>query len=267
MEAQDIIRLENVHRAFDGAPVLAGVDLGVREGETLVIIGRSGTGKSVLLKHILGLLEPDRGSVTVFGKDLATLSYPDLLAMRLKIGYLFQSGALLAWMTIGENVALPLREHRAALSEERIQEIVAQKLDVVELSEARGKLPSEVSGGMKKRAGLARAIVLDPAIILYDEPTSGLDPVMAGSINQLVRRTREVTGATQVVVTHDMESAYTIADRIAMLYEGKIIAIGTPDEIRATENPILGQFIRGDPTGPITESAHAGARRERSGAS
>ncbi len=252
MGSQSIIELTGVHRSFNGSPVLRGVDLSVREGETLVIIGRSGTGKSVALKHIMGLMLPDRGTVAIFGKDLATLPQRQLLAMRLRIGYLFQGGALLNWLTIAENVALPLREHRPELSDLEIQTIVAKKLEVVEMLPARGKLPSEVSGGMKKRAGLARAIVLDPAIILYDEPTSGLDPVMAASINKLVCHTREVTGATQVVVTHDMESAYTIADRIAMLYRGRIIAVGTPRAIKKTDDPVVRQFISGDPEGPIT---------------
>ena len=250
-----IIELEDVSKAFNGFTVLAGVDLAVREGETLVIIGRSGTGKSVTLKHIMGLMNPDRGRVTVFGQDLSTLKRRQLLALRLKIGYLFQGGALLNWMTIGENVALPVREHRPALPEASIQKLVDDKLEVVDMLAAREKFPSEVSGGMKKRAGLARAIVLDPAVVLYDEPTSGLDPVMAGTINQLVRRTREVTSATQVVVTHDMESAYAIADRIAMLYQGRIIAVGTPKEIQRSDNPVVRQFIRGDPSGPITDAA------------
>ena len=246
------IVLEDVHKSFNGAPVLAGVTLSIEDGETLVIIGRSGTGKSVTLKHIIGLLAPDRGRVRVFGRDIATLSRRELLAMRLKIGYLFQGGALLNWLTVAENVALPLREHRHELQDSEIAEIVRQKLAIVEMLPAHDKYPSEISGGMQKRAGLARAIVMDPAIILYDEPTSGLDPVMASSINQLVRRTQQVTGATQLVVTHDMASAFSIADRIAMLYKGRIIAVGTPDEIKECADPVVAQFIRGDPAGPIT---------------
>jgi phospholipid/cholesterol/gamma-HCH transport system ATP-binding protein len=266
MGTNAIIELQDVRRSFNGAPVLAGVNLTVSDGETLVIIGRSGTGKSVMLKHLMGLLAPDSGRVLIFGRDLAKLPYRELLALRLKIGYLFQSGALLNWLTIAENVALPLREHRHDLGEAAVAETVLRKLEVVDMAGARHKFPAEVSGGMKKRAGLARAIVLDPAVILYDEPTSGLDPVMAGSINQLVRRTREVTGATQVVVTHDMESAYAIADRIAMLYEGRIIAVGSPAEIRASKDAVVRQFIRGDPIGPITEGeSAAGVPRHREG--
>jgi phospholipid/cholesterol/gamma-HCH transport system ATP-binding protein len=244
--------LEDVYKAFNGVPVLSGVSLQIDAGETLVIIGRSGTGKSVTLKHIIGLLAPDRGKIIVFGRDIATLSYREVLAMRLKIGYLFQGGALLNWLSIAENVALPLREHRHELQDAEIMRIVDEKLGIVGMLGARNKLPSEISGGMQKRAGLARAIVMEPSIILYDEPTSGLDPVMSGSINQLVRRTQQVTGATQLVVTHDMASAYAIADRIAMIYEGRIIAIGTPDEIKACADPIVAQFIRGNPLGPIT---------------
>ncbi len=244
--------LEDVYKAFNGMPVLSGVTLHIDAGETFVIIGRSGTGKSVTLKHIIGLLAPDRGKVTVFGRDLATLSRREILAMRLKIGYLFQGGALLNWMTIAENVALPLREHRHELQEPEVMRIVDEKLGIVEMLGARAKYPSEISGGMQKRAGLARAIVMDPSIILYDEPTSGLDPVMSGAINQLVRRTQRLTGATQLVVTHDMASAYVIADRIAMIYEGRIIAVGTPEEIRSCTDPVVAQFIRGDPHGPIT---------------
>jgi len=247
-----VIELKGVHKALDGVPVLRGLDLQVRHHETLVIIGRSGSGKSVTLKHIVGLLAPDRGTVRVFGKDMTKVSRRDLLSIRLRIGYLFQSGALINWLRIDENVALPLRTHRRDLGPEAVASRVREKLELVELSGAAGKHPGEISGGMKKRAGLARAIILDPEVILYDEPTSGLDPVMAGAINDLVIQTREALGVAQVVVTHDMESAYRIADRIAMLYEGRIIATGTPGEIRASADPVVRQFITGSPTGPIT---------------
>ncbi|RLJ01045.1 MAG: ABC transporter ATP-binding protein [Candidatus Aenigmatarchaeota archaeon] len=253
MEKRAVIELRNVYKAFDGVPVLEGLNLTVLEGETLVIIGRSGTGKSVTLKHIVGLLTPDHGKVLVLGRDLSTLGLKELLSLRLRIGYLFQGGALLNWLTIAENVALPLREHRPELSEPEIRDIVDSKLRIVDMLHARDKLPEEVSGGMKKRAGLARAIVLDPSIILYDEPTSGLDPVMANAINELVVHTKEVTGATQVVVTHDMQSAYCIADRIAMLYEGRIIEVGSPEQIKESTNPIVRQFVRGETKGPITD--------------
>jgi phospholipid/cholesterol/gamma-HCH transport system ATP-binding protein len=217
-----------------------------------VIIGRSGSGKSVTLKHIVGLLFPDRGTVRVFGKEMARLSRDELLAIRLKIGYLFQSGALINWLRLEDNVALPLITHRKRLKKREVRERVREKLEMVELGSAASKYPSEISGGMKKRAGLARAIILDPEIILYDEPTSGLDPVMASSINDLVINTRERLGVTQVVVTHDMESAFRIADRIAMLYEGRIVEEGTPEAIRTSTNPIVRQFITGSTSGPIT---------------
>jgi phospholipid/cholesterol/gamma-HCH transport system ATP-binding protein len=169
------------------------------------------------------------------------------------MGYLFQSGALLNWMTIGENVELPLREHRRRMSAAEREEKVREKLDLDEMEPARHKYPAEVSGGMKKRAALARAIVLEPEIILYDEPTSGLDPVIANTINDLIVHTREVLGATQIVVTHDMESAYRIADRIAMLYEGKIIEAGSVEEIRSSKNPVVQQFITGNTKGPLSK--------------
>ncbi len=249
---EPIVEMEGVHKTFDGHAVLRGVDLKILRRETLVIIGRSGSGKSVTLKHIVGLLFADGGRVRVFGRDMSTLSRKDLLAIRLKIGYLFQSGALINWLRLDENVALPLITHQRGLSKEEVARRVRQKLELVELGDAADKYPSDISGGMKKRAGLARAIILQPEIILYDEPTSGLDPVMASSINDLVINTRERLGVTQVVVTHDMESAFRIADRIAMLYEGRIISEGTPDEIRTTTNPIVRQFIEGSTSGPIT---------------
>ena len=249
-----VISLSGVHKKFNGFEVLRGLDLEIRAHETLVIIGRSGSGKSVTLKHIVGLLAPDGGTVKVFGKDLSTVSPRELLPIRLKIGYLFQSGALINWLRIDENVALPLRAHRRGLAEAEIAERVRAKLEMVELAGAAEKYPSEISGGMKKRAGLARAIILEPEVILYDEPTAGLDPVMASSINDMVINTREKLAVTQVVVTHDMESAFRIADRIAMLFEGRIIASGTPEEIRQSKDPVVQQFITGSSKGPIGRS-------------
>ncbi len=258
----NIIEIKGLWKSFNGTPVLQGVDLDVRKGETLVIIGRSGTGKSVTLKNIMGLLMPDRGTVKVFGTDIASLNRKEILKLRLKIGYLFQNGALLNWMSIGDNVTLPLLEHKPELSKEAMRRIVEKKLEIVELDNAGDKFPSEISGGMKKRAGLARAIVMDPEIILYDEPTSGLDPVMAGSINELVRHTQNVTSATQLVVSHDMDSAFSIADRIAMLYQGRIIALGTPEELKRHDDPVVQQFISGNPDGPITNKQEATAQAE-----
>ena len=256
---EPVIRLVGIQKAFgDGGVILDGVDLDVYPNETLVIIGRSGTGKSVTLRHVIGLLEADEGEVYVFGQNLAELTKKELKRLRLKIGYLFQSGALINWLTIAENLALPLREHSPELTDDEIEAKVLEKLRLVEMAGAAEKYPAEISGGMRKRGGLARATILEPAIILYDEPTSGLDPVIATSIDELVIHTREALGVTQVVVTHDMESAYRIADRIAMLYEGKIIALGTPDEIRGHSSSIVQQFINGSSKGPITDMTEEG---------
>lgn len=251
---ETVVSLQGVVKAFNGHTVLAGVDLDVFKRETLVIIGRSGTGKSVTIRHIVGLESPDSGRVLVFGRDLARTSRREQASMRLRIGFLFQSGALLNWMSIEENVELPLLEHRRDLGRKARKDRVLEKLELVDMQDARHKYPAEVSGGMKKRAALARAIVLEPEIILYDEPTSGLDPVIASTINELILHTAEKLGGTQVVVTHDMESAYRVGDRIAMLYSGRIIAQGTPEEIRSSEDPVVRQFITGDTRGPIMET-------------
>ncbi|MBI4604815.1 MAG: ABC transporter ATP-binding protein [Planctomycetes bacterium] len=254
---EPIVDLQNVEKSFGPQRVLCGVDLKVYAGETVAIIGRSGTGKSVTIKHMVGLERPDSGRVLVLGAEPAKLSRRDLAALRLRMGYLFQSSALLNWMTIEQNVELPLLEHRRSMSPGERKERVLEKLRVVEMEEARHKFPEEVSGGMKKRAALARAIVLDPEIILYDEPTTGLDPVISRTIDELVLSTGRRLGSAQVVVTHDMASAYRVADRISMLYEGKIIAEGTPGEIQRCENPVVQQFITGDLHGPILGAARA----------
>ena len=255
MPEERVIELRGVRKSFNGQEVLRGIDLEVIARETLVIIGRSGSGKSVSIRQMVGLDTPDAGTVRVFGQDLAKLNTRDLLRLRLRIGYLFQSGALLNWMTVGENVELPLLEHRRRMKEKERRDKVTEKLALVEMQDAAEKYPAEISGGMKKRAALARAVILEPEIVFYDEPTSGLDPVIANTINDLIVETGRKLGTTQVVVTHDMESAYRIGDRIAMLYEGKIIAVGTPDEIRSSDDPIVQQFIAGETTGPITGSA------------
>jgi phospholipid/cholesterol/gamma-HCH transport system ATP-binding protein len=250
-EPEEVVRLENLHIRLGGVPILRGLDLSIHKGETLVIIGRSGTGKSVTLKNILGLLRPDEGRVVIYGQDMTGIPEKQYAEVRKKFGVLFQSGALINWLSVGDNVALPLREH-TRLDEEEIRRRVMEKLDLVDMSDAVSKMPSEISGGMKKRAGLARAIILDPEIVLYDEPTSGLDPVLSNQINELVLRMQDALGITSVVVTHDMESAYMIADRISMLYEGRIIQTGTRDMIRNTEDAVVSQFIHGDTKGPIT---------------
>ena len=245
-----MIKLNGVHKKLGGEPVLAGVDLEVKGGETMVIIGSSGSGKSVTLKHMIRLLGPDRGTVTVDGVNVCELSGPALFDLRRKFGVLFQSGALISWLSVYENVALPLREH-TRLDEAAVDATVREKLGLVNMAEHVDKMPSDLSGGMKKRAGLARAIVLDPEIVLYDEPTSGLDPVLASRIDHLIRRVQKELGVTSVVVTHDMDSAYRVADRIAMLYQGRIVQVGAPDEIRNSDNPIVRQFVEGNIEGPM----------------
>ena len=227
-----------------------GIDLDVAPGESLVIIGRSGTGKSVLLKHVVGLLRPDDGSVRVNGVDVAALEEKELLELREQMGMLFQGGALFDSMTIGENVGLALKEH-TPLPDKQIEIVVSEKLALVGLTGSEGSRPSSLSGGMKKRAALARALALNPKIMLYDEPTTGLDPITADVINRLIRRLQDRLKITSIAVTHDMRSAYHIADRIAMLHEGRIHAMGTPDEIQATRDPIVRQFIEGSSEGPL----------------
>ena len=247
---ETLIEIEGVWKRLGGRDVLRGVDLSVRRGESVVIIGRSGTGKSVLLKHVVGLLDPDRGVVRVNGMDVPSLSTSDLLTLRRQIGMLFQGGALFDSMSVGENVGLPLREH-TPMSESQVELVVHEKLRLVGLEEAEGLRPSSLSGGMKKRAALARALALNPKIMLYDEPTTGLDPITADLINRLIRRLQERLGITSIAVTHDMRSAYHIADRIAMIHEGRIHATGAPAEIQATRDPAVRQFIEGSSEGPL----------------
>jgi phospholipid/cholesterol/gamma-HCH transport system ATP-binding protein len=230
--------------------VLRGLDLDVARGESLAIIGRSGTGKSVLLKHVVGLMRPDGGTVRVNGVDVASLEETELLSLREQMGMLFQGGALFDSMTIGENVGLALREH-TPLPDRQVEIVVSEKLALVGLSGSEGSRPSSLSGGMKKRAALARALALNPKIMLYDEPTTGLDPITADVINRLIRRLQDRLKITSIAVTHDMRSAYHIADRIAMLHEGRIHAMGTPEEIQATRDPIVRQFIEGSSDGPL----------------
>jgi phospholipid/cholesterol/gamma-HCH transport system ATP-binding protein len=240
-----VIRLADLWKAFGEKQVLAGFSLDVEDGETLVLIGYSGTGKSVVLKHIVGLLLPDRGEVFVDDRAVSTLERPALNALRADIGYVFQFAALFDSMTVAENVALGLR--RRNLTEDEIGERVEDALAVVDLTGTGERYPAELSGGMRKRVGIARAIALRPRYILYDEPTTGLDPVTAAVIDRLMVRTRERLGVTGVVVTHDMRSAYTVGDRIAMLYEGRIRLVGTVAEIQETSDPVVRQFIEGRP--------------------
>jgi len=244
------IGFRGVKKRMGRIEVLRGVDLAVTRGECLVIIGRSGTGKSVLLKHVVGLLRPDQGEVRVNGMEVETLGEKELLELRRGMGVLFQGGALFDSMTVGENVGLPLREH-TSMPEPQIDIVVGEKLSLVGLEGSEGMRPSSLSGGMKKRAALARSLVLNPKIMLYDEPTTGLDPITSDLINRLIRRLQQRLGMTSIAVTHDMRSAYHIGDRIAMLHEGRIHAVGTPEEIQATTDPAVRQFIEGSAEGPL----------------
>lgn len=245
-----MIEISDLHKSFGRKQVLDGVTLTIREGETVVIIGGSGTGKSVLLKHIIGLLEPDEGRIIVDGVDVSSVRGEELYHLRKKFGMVFQSGALFDSLTVAGNVGLPLREH-TDLKEEEILEIVRDKLALVGLSGVEAQKPAELSGGMRKRVALARALVAEPEVMLYDEPTTGLDPIMADVINELILDLRKRLGNTAVVVTHDMASAFKIADRICMLFKGKIIWDGSPDETRGSRDPVVQQFITGTSVGPI----------------
>ncbi|HEX4574058.1 MAG TPA: ATP-binding cassette domain-containing protein [Gemmatimonadales bacterium] len=240
-----MIRFQDVHKAFGDRAVLTGFTLDVADGETVVIIGYSGTGKSVALKHVVGLLLPDAGDVIVDDHAVSTLDRTALTALRRDIGFVFQFAALFDSMTVFENVALGLR--RRDLSDDTIAERVRDALALVDLTGTDDRLPAELSGGMRKRVGIARAIALAPRYILYDEPTTGLDPVTAAVIDQLMVRTQERLGVTGIVVTHDMRSAYTVGDRVAMLYEGRVRQVGTVAEIQETQDPVVRQFIEGRP--------------------
>ena len=245
-----MIRLVDLYKSFGKQKVLGGIDLQIEEGKTTVIIGRSGGGKSVLLKHIIGLLRPDSGQVLIDGTDIAKLGESKLNEIRKKFGMLFQEAALFDSMTVGENVAFPLREH-TGMKEKEIRETVADRLHSVGLTGVEEKMPSELSGGMRKRVGLARAIAMHPQIVLFDEPTTGLDPVMTEAINRLIIDTQKKFNLTCVVISHDIQSIFEIGDRIAMLYEGKIIEYGTPEELKASRNPVMVQFLSGSIEGPI----------------
>ena len=250
-----MIKIEGLWKGFNGAGVLFGVDLEIHDGETIVVIGRSGGGKSVLLKHLCGLLKPDKGKVFVDGVDIVPLGERELTPIRKQFGFLFQGAALFDSMTLYDNVAFPLREGRHPEAE--VQKRVEEALTIVDLLKARDKKPAELSGGMRKRAALARAVVAKPKYLLYDEPTTGLDPIRADNINQLILRLHDQLHVTGVAVTHDMVSAYKIADHIAMLHEGRIHAVGTPTEIQATTDPIVQQFITG--TGETEQEVQRGA--------
>jgi len=248
------VELVDLHKAFGSKPVLRGLTLDLLRGETMCVIGGSGTGKSVTLKHIVGLLRPDRGTVRIDGTDIFQSDNGRLGEIRKKIGFLFQGAALLNSLNVFENVALPLREHERP-PEEEIRRQVMEKLDLVDLAEAAEKMPDEISGGMKKRVGLARAIIRNPEIMLYDEPTAGLDPIMASTINALVLDLQKKLKVSSLVVTHDMSSVFRIADRIAMLLEGRVHKVGTKEEFRTSEDTKIQKFIYGDSEGPLRRDA------------
>ncbi len=245
------IELCDLAKSLGAQTVLDGVSLAIQKGETMCIIGGSGAGKSVTLKHIVGLLRPDRGCVRIGGVDVTNSKNGILEAVRKKIGYCFQGSALLNSMTVFENVALPLREHER-LAETEVRARVEEKLALVGLTDSASKYPSEISGGMKKRAGLARAIIRNPEIILYDEPTAGLDPVIASTINDLILDMQKKLGVTSVLVTHDMSSAFRVSNRIAMLLHGRILKVGTAEDFKASDDPVVRQFIHGESEGPLT---------------
>jgi phospholipid/cholesterol/gamma-HCH transport system ATP-binding protein len=239
-----MIEVRNLKKSFGSHSVLDGVNLLIEKGESVVIIGRSGGGKSVLLKHLIGLIKPDSGQVLIEGQDIVPMNERQLLPIRRKFGMLFQGAALFDSMTVAENVAFPLRRDRS-LSEEQIAQKVAEMLEMVDLPGVEDKNPSELSGGMRKRVGLARAIIYHPEIVLYDEPTTGLDPIVSDSIDNLILRVRDRLDVTTVVVTHDMRSARRLGQRILMLHDRRIYAAGTPDEVFDSKDPVVRQFIEG----------------------
>jgi phospholipid/cholesterol/gamma-HCH transport system ATP-binding protein len=239
---QAILRYVDVHKAFGNRKVLCGVDLDVAAGETFCIMGPSGSGKSVTLRHVIGLMKPDQGQVFVDGNDMSKISKPDLRKLRARMGYVFQEAALLNWLSAGDNVALPLRE-TTDLPDEQIVEKVRAKLELVQVPDAYDKLPNELSGGMKKRVGLARALITDPEIVLYDEPTAGLDPEISASINHLIRELGDRLKVTQLVVTHHIGCVKTVAHRVGLLDEGRLQFISTPEEFLSSTEPRLVRFL------------------------
>jgi phospholipid/cholesterol/gamma-HCH transport system ATP-binding protein len=246
-----MIEIRGLSKRLGGRAVLQGLDLDVRTGETLVVLGPSGTGKSVLLKHIIGLMQPDRGSIRIDGEEIVGLSEDRLDAVRQRFGMLFQGAALFDSMTVGENVALPMRERVRDMDPAEVRRRTVERLEWVGLESAADLRPASLSGGMRKRVGLARALAMDPEYILYDEPTTGLDPITADVIHQLIRDLQRQLQVTSVVVTHDLRSAYTVADRIVLLYQGHMVYDGTVEATRSTTDPAMRQFIEGSSRGPI----------------
>jgi phospholipid/cholesterol/gamma-HCH transport system ATP-binding protein len=249
-KADPKIRVVNLHKFFGEKHVLQGVDIEILQGETLVVLGGSGSGKTVLIKCIIGLIRPDEGEIYVDGREITGLDERGMNEIRKKFGMLFQGAALFDSMTVWENVGFGLRTQRR-LSDQEVRRIAREKLELLGLMNVEDLMPVELSGGMRKRVGLARAIATEPEILLYDEPTTGLDPILADAINDLIIRMDEKLSVTSIAITHDLKSAYKIADRIAMLYQGRIIEVGTPEAIQNSSNPIVQQFIQGSSVGPI----------------
>ncbi len=245
-----MIAIRGLRKQLGDKLVLAGLDLDIPTGRNVVVMGRSGSGKSVLLKHIIGLMAPDAGRIEVDGQEVTGLDEAEWNEVRKRFGMLFQSSALFDSLTVGDNVGLPLREH-TGLDAAEIRRRVTERLSWVGLKDVESMKPASLSGGMRKRVGLARAIAMDPDYILYDEPTTGLDPIMADVINRLIRSLQQRIGITSIVVTHDMASAYHVGDVLALLHEGRIVFTGTPDEARATKDPLVRQFIEGTSDGPV----------------
>jgi phospholipid/cholesterol/gamma-HCH transport system ATP-binding protein len=250
-----VIRVHRLHKSFGSQPVLRGIDLDIATGEIMVVIGRSGGGKSVLLKHLIGLLRPDSGTIAVDGTEITRLRGSDLDRVRERYGVVFQGGALFDSMSVADNVAFPLRE-KSRLGHAEIKSRVEEKLEQVGLSDMGHKNPAEISGGMRKRVAIARALVTEPEIVFFDEPTTGLDPILVNTIHHLIVELHRKFRFTAVMVSHEIPEIFEIADRVAMLHEGVIVEVGPPDAVRASANPIVQQFIRGD-----IEMVPAGQRR------
>ena len=250
MENEIVIRSDDVHKKFGDRVILNGINLEIYKGETFVIMGGSGCGKSTFLRHLIGALKPDKGKVYLLGKDLNLLNEDEMDVLKKKVGMCYQSAALFDSMTVGENISLPLREH-TKLDKSVIDIVVKMKLELVGLRGFEDLMPSQLSGGLRKRVGRARALVMDPEIIFYDEPTAGLDPLVAGVIDKLILDLSKKLAITSVVVTHDLKSVFSIADRVAMLYEGRVLEVGSPDAIKKSKNAMVQQFISGSPDGPI----------------
>jgi len=245
-----MIKIIDLKKSFNSKKVLDGTNLEIEKGKITVIIGRSGEGKSVLIKHIIGLLKPDSGQILLDGQDITKMTERELNEVRRRFGMLFQGAALFDSLTVGENVAFPLREH-AGMPEADLKEVIKEKLRLVGLKNVENMMPADLSGGMKKRVGLARAVAMDPEIVLFDEPTTGLDPIMSDNVATLILDTQRDLKTTYIVITHDISLTYKIADKVAMLHEGKIVEQGDVEYVKSSVNPILRQFVEGRAEGPI----------------